>query len=212
MTLQNSLFVTGTNTDIGKTVVSAVLVAGLRANYWKPIQSGLIDGTDTDWIQKHTDIPQSHIHKETYALQQPLSPHAAAVFDNIEISLDAFSLPVIPEEDFLIIEGAGGVLVPINEKYFMLDLIEKLGSPVLIVADSELGTINHSLLTIRQLRDRKIKIAGVVMNGPQNQGNKEAIEFYGNVEVIAEIEPMEELNPEGLADCFTRNFHQRLGR
>ena len=210
MTLQNSLFVTGTNTDIGKTVVSAVLVAGLRANYWKPIQSGLIDGTDTGWIQKHTDIPQSHIHKETYALQQPLSPHAAAVIDNVEISLDAFSLPVIPEEDFLIIEGAGGVLVPINENYFMVDLIEKLGSPVLIVADSELGTINHSLLTIHQLRDRNIEIAGVVMNGPQNQGNKEAIESYGNVEVIAEIEPMEELSPDALADCFTRSFHQPL--
>lgn len=209
MTLPNRIFITGTNTDIGKTVVSAMLVAGLRAHYWKPIQSGLIDGTDTNWIQAHTDIPQSHIHKETYSLQQPLSPHAAAVIDNIEISLDAFSLPVLPEEDFLIIEGAGGVLVPINKKYFMLDLIEKLGAPVLIVADSELGTINHSLLTIRQLYDRNIEIAGVVMNGPQNQGNKEAIEFYGNVEVIAEIGPLKELNPEALADCFTRNFQQR---
>jgi dethiobiotin synthase len=208
MTLPNRIFITGTNTDIGKTVVSAVLVAGLRAHYWKPIQSGLIDGTDTNWIQAHTDIPQSHIHKETYSLQQPLSPHAAAVIDNIEISLDAFSLPVLPEEDFLIIEGAGGVLVPINKKYFMLDLIEKLGAPVLIVADSELGTINHSLLTIRHLYDRNIEIAGVVMNGPQNQGNKEAIEFYGNVEVIAEIEPLKELNPETLADCFTRSFQQ----
>lgn len=206
MTLPNRLFITGTNTDIGKTVVSAVLVAGLRAHYWKPIQSGLVDGTDTNWIEAHTDIPQSHIHKETYSLQQPLSPHAAAVIDNVEISLDAFSLPLVPEEDFLIVEGAGGVLVPINKKYFMLDLIERLGTPVLIVADSELGTINHSLLTIRQLHDRNIEIAGVVMNGPQNQGNKEAIEFYGNVEVIAEIEPLEELNPEALADCFTRNF------
>ena len=207
MTLPKSLFVTGTNTDIGKTVVCGVLVAGLRAHYWKPIQSGLIDGTDTDWIVEHTDIPQNHIHKETYSLQQPLSPHAAAVIDNVEISLDAFSLPAVPDEDFLIIEGAGGVLVPINEKYFMLDLIVKLGTPVLVVADSELGTINHSLLSIRQLRDRNIEIAGVVMNGPQNQGNKEAIEFYGDVEVIAEIEPLEELGTKALSDCFIRNFH-----
>lgn len=207
MTLPKRIFVTGTNTDIGKTVVCGVLVSGLRAHYWKPIQSGLIDGTDTDWIVEHTDIPQTQIHKETYLLQQPLSPHAAATIDNVEITLEAFSLPTIPDEDFLIIEGAGGVLVPINEKHFMLDLIETLGAPVLIVADSELGTINHSLLTIRQLRERNIEIAGVVMNGPQNQGNKEAIEFYGEVEVIAEIEPLEELSAAALAECFIKNFH-----
>jgi dethiobiotin synthetase len=208
MTLAKSLFITGTNTDIGKTVVSGVLVAGLQAHYWKPIQSGLSAGTDTDWIIAHTDIPASHIHKETYSLQQPLSPHAAAAIDNIEISLDAFSLPKIAAEDFLIVEGAGGVLVPISEKYFMLDLIERLGIPVLIVADSELGTINHSLLTIRQLRDRNIEIVGVVMNGPKNPGNKEAIELYGKVEVIAEIEPLQELNPRTLSDCFRRCFQQ----
>ena len=103
-------------------------------------------------------------------------------------------------------EGAGGVLVPINEQHYMLDLISRLAIPVLLVSDSQLGTINHTLLSVRQLREYDIPIGGVVMNGPKNQGNKEAIEFYGNVEVLAEIQPVEEITPATLAQCFDDTF------
>ena len=206
MTLPKRIFVTGTNTDIGKTVVSGVLVAGLKAHYWKPIQTGLIDGTDTNWIRKHTDISEDQIYPEVYSLQQPLSPHAAAALENVQIDLSAFSLPQVPTNETLIVEGAGGVLVPINEQHYMLDLISRLTIPVLLVADSQLGTINHTLLSVRQLREYNIPIGGVVMNGPKNQGNKEAIEFYGKVEVLAEIQPLEEITPVTLAQCFDDSF------
>ena len=206
MTLPEKMFVTGTNTDIGKTVTSGVLVEGLKAHYWKPVQTGLDDGTDTDWIIDHTSTPSSRIHEETYRFKAPLSPHAAAALENAEIDLDAFALPSIPPGDSLIVEGAGGVMVPLNKQYFMLDLINVLALPVVLVVDSELGTTNHTLLSVIQLQKHGIPIAGIVMNGPKNQGNRDAIEFYGKVPVLAEIEPLPESTPEALADCFQRCF------
>ena len=206
MALPKRIFVTGSSTDIGKTVVCGVLVAGLQAHYWKPVQTGLIIGTDTNWIKRHTDIPLFRVHEETYRLQEPLSPHAAAALEDVDIDLNAFALPEVPAEESLIVEGAGGILVPLNRQHFMLDLIDALAIPVVLVVDSRLGTINHTLLSVIQLRRRGISIAGVVMNGPKNQGNRDAIEFYGDVEVLAEIEPMAELNPASLADCFTQCF------
>ncbi len=206
MALPTRIFVTGTSTDIGKTVVSGVLVAGLRAHYWKPVQTGLNEGTDTDWIRRHTAIPESRIHRETYSLQQPLSPHAAAVLENVEIKLDAFAIPDVPVDEFLVVEGAGGIMVPLNRQHYMLDLIKSLNIPVLLVADSQLGTINHTLLSLLQLRRCGIAIVGVVMNGPKNQGNREALEFYGEAPVLAEIEQLSDLNPASLEICFQQCF------
>ncbi len=206
MALPTRIFVTGTSTDIGKTVVSGVLVAGLRAHYWKPVQTGLNEGTDTDWIRCHTAIPESRIHRETYSLQQPLSPHAAAVLEDVEIKLDAFTIPDVPVDEFLVVEGAGGIMVPLNRQHYMLDLIKSLDIPVLLVADSQLGTINHTLLSLLQLRRCGIAIVGVVMNGPKNQGNREALEFYGEAPILAEIEQLTDLNPASLEICFQQCF------
>ncbi len=206
MALPTRIFVTGTSTDIGKTVVSGVLVAGLRAHYWKPVQTGLNEGTDTDWIRRHTAIPESRIHRETYSLQQPLSPHAAAVLENVEIKLDAFAIPDVPVDEFLVVEGAGGIMVPLNRQHYMLDLIKSLNIPVLLVADSQLGTINHTLLSLLQLRRCGIAIVGVVMNGPKNQGNREALEFYGEAPILAEIEQLTDLDPASLEICFQQCF------
>jgi len=200
------LFVTGTNTDIGKTVVSAILVAGLRAHYWKPIQSGIIDTSDTQWIRGKTGLPVSHFYPEAYRLREPLSPHAAAALDGVQIALDRFEIPEIPEGGTLIVEGAGGIMVPLNDKHFMLDLIKQLGMPVLLVADSELGTINHTLLSLAQLRRHDVSVWGVVMNGPENPGNRNAIERYGKVPVRAEVLPIPEITAQSLADCFRRCF------
>ena len=220
MALPTRIFVTGTSTDIGKTVVSGILVAGLRAHYWKPVQTGLNAGTDTDWIRRHTAIPESRIHRETYSLQQPLSrihretyslqqplsPHAAAALEDVEIKLDAFAIPDVPVDEFLVVEGAGGIMVPLNRQHYMLDLIKSLDIPVLLVVDSQLGTINHTLLSLLQLRRCGIAIVGVVMNGPKNQGNRESLEFYGEVPILAEIEQLTDLNPASLEICFQQCF------
>ena len=206
MALPTRIFVTGTSTDIGKTVVSGILVAGLRAHYWKPVQTGLNAGTDTDWIRRHTAIPESRIHRETYSLQQYLSPHAAAALEDVEIKLDAFAIPDVPVDEFLVVEGAGGVMVPLNRQHYMLDLIKSLDIPVLLVVDSQLGTINHTLLSLLQLRRCGIAIVGVVMNGPKNQGNRESLEFYGEVPILAEIEQLTDLNPASLEICFQQCF------
>jgi dethiobiotin synthetase len=201
-TIPNKVFITGTNTDIGKTVVCAVLMAGLRGKYWKPVQSGIIESIDAEWIREKTGLPEPHFFPETYRLTQPLSPHAAAALDGIEIKLDAFKLPEVNETETLIVEGAGGIMVPLNNKHFMLDLMKKLNLPVLLVSSSELGTINHTLLSLEQMRHHDLDILGVVMNGPKNPGNKDAIERFGKIPVIAEIEPLPEINPQVLQECF----------
>src|SRR5262249_23631966 len=143
----------------------------------------------TQWVKAMTGLPDERFFKETYRLTQPLSPHASARIDGVHIDLNAFKLPLI-ENTPLIVEGAGGVLVPLNEDALVLDLIENLNLPVLVVARSTLGTINHTLLTLGALRSRKLDILGVVLNGPPNEGNKQAIEEYGKLPVIACIPPL----------------------
>ncbi len=206
MPLPKRIFVTGTSTDIGKTVIAGILVAGQDAHYWKPVQTGLTDGTDTDWIRQHAAVPATRLHPETYSLQEPLSPHAAAELENVEIGLGRFVLPEIPPKEPLVVEGAGGIMVPLNREHYMLDLIKLLDIPVLLVVDSQLGTINHTLLTLLQLQEHVVPVTGVVMNGPRNAGNREAIEYFGEVPVIAEVEPLDDLGPASLADCFKRCF------
>lgn len=199
------MFVTGTDTGIGKTVVSAVLTVGLKACYWKPVQSGLTEETDTQWIKRITGLPESHFMDEAYKLQSPLSPHASAAIDGIRIEMKALSLPsVFLGCNALIVEGAGGVMVPLNESHFMLDLMKQMGFPVLLVARSGLGTINHTLLSLEQLRRNRVEVAGVVLNGPKSPENREAIAHYGNTRILAELEPLPEINCRALEEAFSR--------
>lgn len=200
------IFITGTDTDIGKTVVSAMLLTGLKSKYWKPIQSGLEDITDTQWVKEKTGLDESHFFPETYRLNQPLSPHASAEADGKRIELDRFKIPQTRAGETLIIEGAGGLLVPLNEKDLMIDLIKQCNVPALIVARSTLGTINHTLLSIKQLRSEGVEIFGIIMNGPRNSSNCDAIEHFGGVPVIAEIEDIGEINPQNLENCFKKYF------
>ena len=198
------IFITGTDTDVGKTIISALLVLGLGARYWKPIQSGTEESTDVQKIQKMTGLEEEYFLPETYMLKAPLSPHLAARLERVTIDLNEIVLPDI--EGPLIVEGAGGVMVPINDRHFMLDLMKKLSLPVLIVARSTLGTINHTLLTVDKLRQAGLEILGVVLNGPQNSGNKESIEKYGRVNVLAEVEPLPELTHHTLRKAFDYSF------
>ena len=186
-----AFWVSGTNTDIGKTLVSAIVTQWLGAKYYKPVQSGVCDGTDTNWIKENTWVPDANFLPESVLLQEPLSPHRAAELEGVTISMDDFSLP---EARPLVVEGAGGLLVPLNDEKLLIDLMVKFAIPVLIVASSGLGTINHTLLSIEALRARGLEVLGVVLNGPKNEANKKAVEHYGKTKVLFEVEEFAVVN------------------
>jgi dethiobiotin synthetase/malonyl-CoA O-methyltransferase len=189
------VFVTGTDTDVGKTLVSAWLALGWRADYWKPIQTGAVDTTDPGTIAALA--PSVAIHPSAVTLGAPLSPHEAARRERTRIDLSQLSLPQTANP--LVVEGAGGAMVPINETALMVDLMARLKLPVVVVARSGLGTINHTLMTLEVLRRRHIPILGVVMNGQRNPANRQAIEHFGAVPVLAEIQPLPVVNATMLA-------------
>lgn len=188
----NGYFVAGSDTEVGKTVVAACLVRALDADYWKPVETGLEQGSDTAEVLRLTGLPADRLHPSAYALQVPLSPHEAARLEGVEIALDAFVLPATGRP--LVVEGAGGLMVPLNRRYFMIDLIERLGLPVILVVRSGLGTINHTLLSLDALRSRSLPVEGVILNGPPNPANRAAIEYYGEVRVLAEIPRLESID------------------
>ncbi|QYO63411.1 dethiobiotin synthase [Leptolyngbya sp. 7M] len=196
-------FVTGTDTNVGKTVVSAMLTLGLGAAYWKPVQSGLEPITDTEYVRQTTGLDDSHFIPERFRLTQPLSPHASAAIDGVEIALSDFQLPTTTKPH-LIVEGAGGLMVPLNQQDFIIDLIQHLDLPVCLVARSTLGTINHTLLSIAQLRHAGVPILGVILNGPKNPSNRDAIAHYGQVPILGELEPLPAVNPDTLKQAFAR--------
>jgi len=177
------VFVTGTDTGIGKTLVSAWLTRHWQAEYWKPVQTGATEDSDSATIAALA--PGARIHPPAYVFQAPLSPHAAARQEGASITLDGLKLPDTPGP--LVVEGAGGILVPLNDQSLTADWVDHIGLPVLVVARSGLGTINHTLLTMEALKRRHIPILGVVMNGAPNPDNRSAIEHFGGVRVLAEI-------------------------
>lgn len=186
-----AFFITGTDTGVGKTVIAAALALQLGATYWKPVQTGTREDDDTTTVERLTGVPTL---PPRFRLPEPLSPHAAAELAGVRIGLD--DLLPCPAQRPLVVEGAGGVLVPLNGKHTMLDLMEALALPVIVVARSTLGTINHTCLTLAALRSRNITVAGVVMNGPRNPGNRAAIQHYGQVDILGEVEPVDRLDRE----------------
>ncbi|MBU1259434.1 MAG: dethiobiotin synthase, partial [Alphaproteobacteria bacterium] len=171
--------VTGTDTGIGKTVFAAGLAAALGAHYWKPIQAGVEPDGDKEEVARLSGLPASHILPEAYRLNTPASPHLAARIDGVEISLDRLALPQV--DGPLVIEGAGGLLVPVNEQLLMADLFAHWGQPVILCARTALGTINHSLLSIEALRARNVPIAGIAFIGEPHEENERIIPQLGNV-------------------------------
>jgi len=200
------IFVTGTDTGVGKTVASAVLMTGLEADYWKPIQCGSTTPTDREWVREQTGLPPDRFHPETYTLTQPLSPHAAAELDGVRIELSDFELPRASESRPLIVEGAGGIMVPLNGSQLMIDLMKALGLPVVLVARSTLGTINHTLMSLDQLRRAGLGVPGVILNGPRNEVNREAIERFGGVRTLGWIPPLAKIGPGDLERVFEQQF------
>jgi dethiobiotin synthase len=200
------LFVTGTDTGVGKTVVSAALLIRYRGvvslRYWKPIQTGIEEDDDTRTVEALTGRPRAAVVEERVRLPRPLSPHLAARLDGRRIALEPLLAVAATQAagEHWIVEGAGGVLVPINESALMIDLIAALALPAIVVARSTLGTINHTLLTLEALRAHQVAVAGVVMVGPRNADNREAIEMYGRTTVIGELPPLVPLSRRTLAE------------
>jgi dethiobiotin synthetase len=182
------IFITGTDTHVGKTLISSWIALHTGFSYFKPIQTGTRDGSDSLEVHKQSD---TKIYPESYAYKEPLSPHLAAKLENDMIDIEKIVLPPSPN---LIIEGAGGVLVPINDTYLMVDLIKKLGAPVILVARTTLGTINHTLLSLEALRSRNIAVLGVIMNGEKNPQNSHSIELYGRTPVLAEFTKLDSVS------------------
>ncbi len=191
-----NIFVTGTDTDVGKTIASAWIMLHLNADYWKPVQCGFEPITDSQYITQLTDFPLNRIHPTVYELKDPLSPHEAAKRSRVSIELSKFQLPETKTK--LVVEGAGGVLVPLNKQEYIIDLIRHLSIPVILVCRSTLGTINHTLLSIEAIKSRNIALAGVILIGPLSSHNREAIETYGNIKVFGEIPILSSLNKETL--------------
>ena len=189
-------FVTGTDTDVGKTVVSAWLVARLGACYWKPVQAGNHPETDSEIVRRLTEVSADRILPEAYVLPEPIAPHEAARRAGIAIDLAKLVPPACDRP--LVVEGAGGLMVPLNESAFVIDLARELELPVVLVTRSTLGTINHTLLSLEAIRRRGLPLAGVVVNGPETPHNRAAIERYGQVEIIAEIPWLDQVTPSAL--------------
>lgn len=202
--LPRQFVVVGTDTGVGKTLVSAMLVAGLGASYWKPIQSGLADQTDSDVVRQLCARPETPCLPEAYRLHAPLSPHAAAAAEGISITRANLRLPKV--DGRLIVEGAGGLMVPINRQTLLLDLIVDWGLPVLLVARNRLGVINHTLLSLAALRVSAIEVIGVVLNGGRDAVNRQAIETYGQVEVVAEIPALASISQATLRKAYATFF------
>lgn len=203
--MRESLFVTGTDTNVGKTLLSALLVAALDAIYWKPIQTGATEGTDRQTVIKLAEISETRTLPESYCFDPPVSPHLASQTSRVRIDLERIQAPKNLARP-IIAEGAGGILVPINESDLMLDLARHLGFPVLIAARSALGTINHTLLTVRALSCAKMCLKGVVMIGHRNRENELSIEHFAAVPVVGWIPWLDKMNREELLTVFRDNF------
>jgi dethiobiotin synthetase len=186
-------FVTGTDTNVGKTVVSAWLVAKLDACYWKPVQAGTRPETDSAIVRRLADVPAERILPEAYVLSEPIAPHEAARRSGITIDMAKLVPPACNRP--LVVEGAGGLMVPLTDDAYVIDLATELHLPVVLVSRSTLGTINHTLLSLEAIRRRGLPLAGVVINGPETPHNRAAIERYGQVEVIAEIPWLDAVTP-----------------
>ena len=180
------IFVTGIGTDVGKTIVSAVLVEALNADYWKPVQTGSFFSNDTKEVKRIVSNKKSIFHPECYLLKQPMSPHAAAELEGVEIQMEQLDLP--KTKNHLIIEGAGGLMVPLNRKYFMIDLIQKFDAEVVLVVKNYLGSINHTLLSIDALKHRGIKILGLIINEEPHELSESIILQYSGLKLLGRID------------------------
>ena len=188
--------VCGTDTDIGKTLISAFMVRGLNSFYWKPIQSGIGSETDSQCVQRISEINKKKIIKEAYMFREPVSPHWAAEIDQTNIEKDFLKLPNV--DGSLVVETAGGLMVPLTRNFLQIDQIKLWNLPVLLVCRSSLGTLNHTLLSIEALKARKIKILGLIINGEKHLDNPKTLKTFSKLPIIAEFPFINNINSNSL--------------
>lgn len=187
------IFITGIGTGVGKTVISAILTKALDADYWKPVQAGYEEGTDSEWVSNWLQQTGSVVHPEVYRLKKPASPHISAREEGITIDISKICEQIPKNDRTLLIEGAGGILVPLNESQFVADLIKAMGAKVILVSRNYLGSINHSLLTARVCREMQIPVIGWVFND-QYLDYEEEIVKWSNFPRIASIPWTDNIN------------------
>jgi len=201
------LFITGIGTDVGKTIASAIVTQALEADYWKPIQAGDLDNSDSHKVKRYLSNPVTKVHANAYALHTPASPHLAAAIDGVTISVHDIKEP-ITENPHLVIEGAGGVYVPVNTTQTIADLIQP-DYKVIVVSRHYLGSINHTLLTVEALKNRGIAIAGIIFNGDENPATEQVILSMTGLNVIGRInnEPYFDAN---VVAAYADDFREAL--
>ena len=208
--LPRRLVVCGTDTDVGKTLVSAWLVQGLQAHYWKPVQSGLEGGGDSGRVQALLQLPAERLLPEAYRLEQPVSPHWAAEQQGVVIEAERLQLPA--GEGPLVVETAGGLLVPLRRDWLQIEQLQRWGLPVLLVARSGLGTLNHTLLSLEALRQRGLPVLGLVLNGPLHADNPRTLEQLGGVPVLAQLPWLDTADHTSLARELAMQWQRQMAR
>jgi dethiobiotin synthetase len=200
------IIITGTDTGVGKTVFAAALAGALGASYWKPIQSGLIDETDSQAVLRLSGLAEKRVLSEAYRLKTPASPHLAAEIDGAVIDPDALVLP--KTDGPLVVEGAGGLLVPLTREITYVDVFARWQAPVVLCARTTLGTINHTLLSIEALRARRIPLLGVAFMGEENRDSERVIAEMGHVQRLGRLPHLAPLSAEALRAAFARHFNR----
>jgi dethiobiotin synthetase len=185
-------FITGIGTEVGKTISSAVITEALEADYWKPIQAGDLQKSDSMTVESLIQNNRSVFHKEAYRLNHPISPHAASERDGLEIDLSSIKIP--ETNNALVIEGAGGLLVPLNHRETIIDLIGQLKCEVILVSRHYLGSINHTLMSINILKTKKVDIKGILFNGNENKETESIIQEMSGIKIIGRINELEKIN------------------
>lgn len=202
--MTRAIVVTGTDTGIGKTVFAAALVQALDADYWKPVQSGIDDGGDSLAVTTLAGLAPERVWPEAYRLNTPCSPHLAAEIDGVRIDPARLTIPATNRP--LVVEGAGGALVPLTRDLLYADMFARWGQPVVLVARTTLGTINHSLLSIEALRSRGVPLLGIAFVGLPNEDSEATVAAIGGVRRLGRLPILNTLDPATLGRAFAKNF------
>ena len=191
------IIICGTDTDVGKTIVSSFFVQGLKGIYWKPIQSGTEEGTDTKTVCKLLNLESNRYLSERYKFKAPVSPHWAAERESSFIEPSNLHLPDL--DKLIIIETAGGLMVPLNRNWLQIDQLKVWGAPIILVARTGLGTLNHTLLSLEALKHRNLNVLGIVLNGPPHNDNPKTLEQFGETKILASLPIFDEVNSKVLS-------------
>ena len=203
------IIICGTDTDVGKTIVSSFFVQGLKGIYWKPIQSGTEEGTDTKTVCNLLNLEPNRYLSERYKFKAPVSPHWAAEQESGFIEPSNLKLPDLDE--LIIIETAGGLMVPLNRDWLQIDQLKAWGAPIILVARTGLGTLNHTLLSLEALKRRNLKVLGIVLNGPPHKDNPKTLEQFGDTQILATLPVFDEINANVLAqEWHKQQLDQKL--